>query len=186
MSTEKCDTRIPLCLTGALPRCAPPCAEAGEVEADTSIACRFTVAGVESGNGLACHCTAPGVESGIGLTLEAWLNAIIWEAQRKCSTAGAGGSSTQNSRLNIKHRRRRPRPGAHERREVGGRGEETRGGDRGVEVQRRVGVSRRVMDEGRERDFIVRKQCRALLRGRETAVQRDALLANQPLAKAMP
>jgi hypothetical protein len=47
-----------------LPWCAPPHAEAGNIEADTRVACHRTVAGVESWDGLA---------------LVDWLDTLIWE-----------------------------------------------------------------------------------------------------------
>merc|ERR1719261_45044 len=56
--------RIHLGLGGALPRCAPPHAEASHVEANTRVA---------------CHCTVAGVEGGDGLALVDWLDTLIWE-----------------------------------------------------------------------------------------------------------
>merc|ERR1719326_2798468 len=55
---------VHLGLRGALPWCAPPHAEASNVEANTRVA---------------CHCTVAGVEGGDGLALVDRLDALIWE-----------------------------------------------------------------------------------------------------------
>jgi len=55
---------IHLSLCGALPWCAPPHAEASNIEADTWVA---------------CHCTVTGVEGGDGLALVHRLDTLIWE-----------------------------------------------------------------------------------------------------------
>ena len=51
-------------LSSALPWCAPPHAEAGNVETNTRVA---------------CHCTVAGVEGGDGLALVDGLHTLVWE-----------------------------------------------------------------------------------------------------------
>merc|ERR1719326_1273529 len=55
---------VHLGLRGTLPWCAPPHAEASNVEANTRVA---------------CHCTVAGVEGGDGLALVDRLDTLIWE-----------------------------------------------------------------------------------------------------------